>query len=1210
MNLTTCTPGQRESVQKVNGPLLVSAGAGSGKTFTLTQRIAYALLPESGPAATSVDEILAITFTDKAASEIKARVKRTLRSEGLIDEALKVDAAWISTIHGMCARILRTHALELGIDPAFGMVSDAQQKNLLAAAIDEVLGCDNDIVDHGSYAALFNEYPARSSQASVPSIESMLEALFGKAVGLRKGLDAINFGPPPLPASAMARELLLAFEDAAGVLDQAGASASAEKARMQAGDAIAALKEYCATNAMPTSRQNDHEGGHDFRALAKVVDSCVRIGKNFGSAEVKAQIARFQEVHSRICCQVSLALAWPQAAEIMALARNVLAIYEAKKHAMGTLDNDDLLIKTLEAFENYPEIAQRYGRHFKLVMVDEFQDTSQMQIDLISHMAGSRFERLCTVGDAQQSIYRFRGADVNVYEAHKKTMQTPEVGALYVELTKNFRSHADVLSFVDRIFEQPQVFGASFMSLESNASRPSSYRGRGPRIDVTLSVLPAGKNKGVSVADARKMSAQVVAERFAVLRDQGHRARDMVVLLGKMTNADLYAQALRSEGFECAITGGSLFAAAPEVRVVARLAEVLVNPGNTSALFEVLASDLMNVGTDDLLDLSTDVDELTSEMRRCDLDRGIMRLIESPETLSPVLVQALDLLVRAQQAVRTQHLSVVIQDALVRSGWMFRLQQEGAAGIAVAANLLKAVRFLEQLEQDLCAGVAGVSRAFTNALEVGLKEAPGALTASGGDMVKIMTIHASKGLEFPLVALAEFEVRADSSPKLMIETCGKTARASLAPYYSIDEFPTVKKHTKGALEEGDEQMNAAKRLLEEDGAVCNERGHALCSQDAYRASVKERAQVEELAEARRKLYVGLTRASEALVVVMDGKAASKEGEFSYTPLIDDIRSALCGEKDFPEGESFLEYGGTMPARFERRPVLTQVAAVDNVQNSKRCVAVPRLVGKKLAVYASWNERRARVFSYSSLASAHASKDYQKKQVDTVAQEGGEVLEIAALFDGDTPLISFGEGDAVRTYADADQATGLGSAFHRAAQFAVEAGDVPSRERLDALARAFDLSAAQHTRFIEASERWFASMAYRDTLEWPLCRAEVPFSVMIDGCRMEGEIDLLCSKDSSASGEALVVDYKTGGTAGEAIQQLYAKHLLQAQCYAYALLVQGFAEIELRFVRVERVLSDEASGAAENNEPQTVVYKFSSADKDTLRQKIIEVRSQK
>ena len=197
MNLDSCTPGQRESVMRVDGPLLVSAGAGSGKTFTLTQRIAYALLPESGPAAGGIDEVLAITFTEKAAAEIKARVKRTLRAEGMCEEALKVDAAWISTIHGMCARILRTHALELGLDPAFGIVGDAERADLVAASIDEALGADNDIIERGSYGALFDEFPARSALPSAPSVASMLQTLLDKAVGLRGGLDAVELGPEP-----------------------------------------------------------------------------------------------------------------------------------------------------------------------------------------------------------------------------------------------------------------------------------------------------------------------------------------------------------------------------------------------------------------------------------------------------------------------------------------------------------------------------------------------------------------------------------------------------------------------------------------------------------------------------------------------------------------------------------------------------------------------------------------------------------------------------------------------------------------------------------------------------------------------------------------------------------------------------------------------------------------------------------------------------
>lgn len=117
MDLSTLMPQQLQIVKTLDRPLFVSAGAGSGKTFTLTRRIVYALSPESGPFVEHLDQVLAITFTKDAAAEIRDRVRRALIDEGMDEEALTVDDAWISTIHGMCSRILRAHALELGIDP-------------------------------------------------------------------------------------------------------------------------------------------------------------------------------------------------------------------------------------------------------------------------------------------------------------------------------------------------------------------------------------------------------------------------------------------------------------------------------------------------------------------------------------------------------------------------------------------------------------------------------------------------------------------------------------------------------------------------------------------------------------------------------------------------------------------------------------------------------------------------------------------------------------------------------------------------------------------------------------------------------------------------------------------------------------------------------------------------------------------------------------
>ena len=126
---------QRRIAETLDDPLFVEAGAGSGKTFTLTQRIAWALAPGSGeggePFLEGLDQVLVITFTEAAAREIKERVRSTLRSAGMGEAALAVDDAWISTIHGMCSRILRAEALQVGVDPGFSVLEGKEHKIML-----------------------------------------------------------------------------------------------------------------------------------------------------------------------------------------------------------------------------------------------------------------------------------------------------------------------------------------------------------------------------------------------------------------------------------------------------------------------------------------------------------------------------------------------------------------------------------------------------------------------------------------------------------------------------------------------------------------------------------------------------------------------------------------------------------------------------------------------------------------------------------------------------------------------------------------------------------------------------------------------------------------------------------------------------------------------------------------------------------------------
>lgn len=1219
MNLSTCTPDQNESIQCVNRPLLISAGAGSGKTFTLTQRIAYALLPESGPVASDIDEILAITFTEKAASEIKARVKRTLRQEGLNQEALKVDGAWISTIHGMCSRILRAHALEAELDPEFSLLSEAEAQEMRDDAINELISSQDNRAA-GVYADLFAEYGTKSFSFNSTSVMELLQELLSQAASLKSGLEAIQLGPEPLKPSELVKRYMLNCEALEGVLSGAKQTKTVAAACANMEQSIGAcqffLQEHPELSRGAASQVDLHAIRAEYLKVATLFEGLPWISLA-GAGSAKEHFETWQAEITFLYNELQLGLARPYMEQLISLARQTKALLDAKKRQIGKLDNDDLLLKTQELFERYPAIAQRYENRFKLVMIDEFQDTSQLQVDMVSRMSGENCAHLCTVGDSQQSIYRFRGADVQVYENHKATMRSSEIDAKYIELKKNFRSHQDVLSFVDCIFSQPRSFGKSFMSLEPHLERPTRYVSEDPRISLVMVTREDKRGSIYKSVDARAEKARLIACQLRKLQEAGHRAGDMVLLLGKMTYAHMYAQALRDAGFECIITGGSLFASAPEVCVVKRLAQVLVNPLDGEALFEVLTSDMINLSVDELLSIASRFDDETQQMRKQRLAKGFARLVRAEESHDGALGLAISLFRQAEDEMPMLSFSRVITHVIVRSGWLWRLEQQGATGKAQSANILKALRLIESIEQDKQGGPAFLAAEFAAELS-SAKEAPGSLSGSGDDVVKIMTIHASKGLEFPIVALAEFEAKSLAAGKLACLPGENGLYLSLASAKTLDAFPTLAKNLKNGKEK---YLVESSNMLSEAHEIDTPQKCLTYAHDAsqYLNLLQRVASVQDVAEARRKLYVGLTRASEALVVAFDATWKAKDGTYNADVLVDDIRLALTEATDVFFDKDTYEYGGTQPAQVIRTVLSEQEQSCEGEASCKEpsSESIPEddQLDKKQpdsdltveqpdefvvpALPLGFARRmrtpyeRGPVFSYSSIADhahgecigdAHEMTDEDQAPIkrDDLPEE------LQSVRDRESVL-----SDCSGTLDAHTLATFFGSAFHRCAQYAMETGRIPDGARREIIAQGYGLSDVGYERLCRACDLYFKSAVFKQTLEFENHQAEVPFYVRVGEAYMEGEIDALCFHNAAKT--AFVVDYKTGGSPKEDAAQLHQKHLLQASCYAYALLDGGFDTVLLNFVRVEQ---SDAEGM-----PQVVSYEFSNQDKEGLAQHI-------
>lgn len=1206
MDLSTLMPQQLQVVKTLDRPLFVSAGAGSGKTFTLTRRIVYALSPESGPFVEHLDQVLAITFTKDAAAEIRDRVRRALIEEGMDEEALTVDDAWISTIHGMCSRILRAHALELGIDPEFTVLTDTDE--LMDQAVEHVLGRATapDAAPElaASLKALYAWYPMAGEGGTFgagTTIKGLVRDLLELSSQLPGGMDDVCVARGQADTSALADAYRSAL----------GASKAATEKAQAALDAIDAFE----------------ASGKTMEDAARLMMSCSmpRASKAFPKEQVELLKAEAADAFINIV----LACGGPALDALVGLARAVEAEYRALKADQSALDNNDLLRMAYEALRDYPAIRAAYEGRFKMVMIDEFQDTDQMQVDLIRYLTGAGERALCTVGDAQQSIYRFRGAEVEVFRRQERKVGSsaaPEATAVadvpageLVKLVRNFRSHDEVLRYVARVFDgDTGGLMQGFLDLEPSDDREDKLKAKASHRQALFVA-------GGSTQERTQAKARAIAERFRALADKKQPQGSMVLLLGRMTNADVYAQAFRDQGLDCVIAGGSVFAQAAEVQTVRALVCALANPADTAqGLMPLLASPMFALGAQEFLALATKLDEQTGETARRNIDAGIMSDSDVPGLQNlPLVTRAREVLRYALRRVGCDSFAAVARDVVNASGWFVRLAQLGPEGKAIAANVLKALDAVAEAEAEFGNSPRSIALAFDRFLAG--KEAPGALNEEGDGAVRIMTVHASKGLEYPVVAVAEcFGVRKSSGAAQMGRVEGGAQVVALPARFdgvkladgTFVKGDDVKKQFEHAFKGKGTSLWLPPELMEDVCATGSPaEAFARLRNDDLQLSLEERA---------RLLYVAMTRARELVILAMDagvsrGKVTAPtfdvETDLTYDvlcrilptdaldmPQLDSDRLVFDNSKpgdyelislsDFTFGEQGFEANASLDA--EGRLVRGDADVADNAAHSTVPgpadpkpdsfeLVYPQAVGVRMGI-CPFPARDS--YSYSSIAAAlHAEAEDRAAETRVPMDEAGDDAESdgSEMTDADVAAVE-----------PAGNPMALGSAFHAACQWLIEMGaDALPAERADALARLWRLTPEQRERFDVALDRWLKSSVRAELLAWPCIRAEVPFfslgcedeDIARYGAYAEGAIDVLATDPADPS-HALVIDYKTGGAPDETPEQLLEKHALQARVYSDVLHKAGFEAVTVKFVRVEQA---NPAIFVEPAEPQVVTY---------------------
>ncbi len=1073
---------QRHAAATLSGPVLITAGAGAGKTRTLTERFVNAVVPErvSGWTAIGISQAVAITFTDKAAGELSERVRCALREVGRVEESRAVDGAWISTIHGMCARILRRHALDVGIAPGFTVAEGIVSARLKQRAFDAAANAA--IETTGSGERLFGLYGFRGAFSGAERIRREIAA---------RGVKPVVAHPAP-DAQAMRHDALQYFGQARHEFATCGIDASTvHKYR----DACEGIEELLL--GLGEGMDNGTEVAEAIWAAA-AANRAIKTTKK----EIAAACEEFHRVREELLSEAAASALHPLAQSLIELANDYGARYSALKAEAGLLDFDDLQIRTLSLLELRPEVRERYRSEMQMFMVDEFQDTDSLQLDIVHTLAG---ENLCTVGDERQSIYGFRGADIDVFREHVNQMRV--AGAASFDLVVNYRSHPAILRFANSVFGAEALFGEDLLSLEHGREEPAEplLPDGEPRVRVEILHAP-GRHTN---ADAAR-EARILASRFAELRDvHGVRPSDMVVLVRQYSHAVFIASALRAKGFPVLTVGGSRFFGLKETVWLRAFCRVLANPRQDDALIQVLTSPLVDVTDDALYRARSSAREAGS----ASLWDGVMRLASSADARAEgCLRDAAELISTARARTGSQRLSEVILRAVEEAEVDLKLLAAGDEGREMYANVLKFARMADEYESSEGSGPAGFSAHLDARERYGEHESPMTLADDDSPAVRIMSIHAAKGLEFPVVAVPRLgESRhGDSAAVRVLAADGELKVALRVPR---DWRARVK--AAGGSEPKDEAETAAFRDL----------GNAAAS--------------NETDESKRLFYVACTRARDALMLFGTAnheKEASSDGPLTW------LYSALPGLRGVAVGGEATAIGNSAgPIACVR---VTPAEDVPEFGSPESELATPepvmlasRISSPALAEEAQDAGRRPRWLSYSQIA---------------------KYEECPRRFWA-THILGIGEP----YLPEDDDPRAFGSAVHAALQLASD--EIPEEERLAAIARSYGLDGSATAHLREVANNYAASSVAGRLCAHQSIRREVPFAVPVDG---DGRLLLVGSMDAYGRTDdtALVIDYKTGVTGDPA--ELRDRYVSQARSYALAALSDGCTQIEVVFVRPE------------------------------------------
>lgn len=719
-------------ITHADGPLSVEASAGTGKTTLMVQKILHLLAQNE----LDINQVVAITFTEKAAEELVSRLETELKKMGSLGPQDTLKHAPIGTIHAFCARLLRERPFAVKVDPNFEVLDPLAEQNFLHQCFGRWLqsqlrlrhtalqrGLELGLNLNQLYDLCCQVYRARHQHAVLPTQDvsylpyADLTAYFKRVSALRDLAQSHCLDQRDgayLHLEALYREMRVFFDSNFGVLTDV--------------DGLG-LQRIFLNKLAPKSAQGK-QAHWDDKDILKTI---------------KSELKALKTVYENISGGIRASLMYDLMPDLAAF----LDICAQQKRERHLLDFDDLLIKTRDLLHIQNE--RTYFQHqFRFFLIDEFQDTDTVQTDIIALLSRDhrhRREPLFVVGDPKQSIYRFRGARVEAYAAFTQSLRAR---GEEIQIRQNFRSSPPLVDWTNRLFSN--VFESAYAAIEADPLHLS----HAPSI-IHLKAK-AGSQAKVRTGERQQQEATAIAQWVSdVLQDERPRvfdaetqafrrarAGDMAVLFPRGTGIDHLEEAFRGFDVPFTVAGGSAFFARQEIESLIYVLKAVVDPSDGLWVCAALRGQYMMLDDQQLY-------QFGQMAPRFDY-RAIPE--DHPFLDDPVLKSARDLLVALHAASQTESIPRFVQRVLDQAH-AFLICASRFHGPQACANLEKFFQLAIYYQQHISPQVYGFVQWCIDMLE-GKSKAPEALLQEDDHShVRLMTIHKSKGLEFPIVILCQ-----------------------------------------------------------------------------------------------------------------------------------------------------------------------------------------------------------------------------------------------------------------------------------------------------------------------------------------------------------------------------------------------------------------------------------------------------------------------